>query len=162
MRSFQTQEIIELTRAFPDESTVSFDSDSAALEGSYKDELSAFRARKVWIETLENLFLLEKDYDFRTKISGSIEKGTFIVRCDFLTACGRYAFWRVTNDQAPEAQYTIETAHIPNSDTFVGNYISAPDLRKKSDLPLYLEKELLRAAKKTWSIKSLIQRLITD
>jgi hypothetical protein len=35
------------------------------------------------------------------------------VRCDFQTACGRYAFWRLTHHQAPEVQFLLETAHLP-------------------------------------------------
>ena len=92
---------------------VCFDQDEATLEGVYQDELSTYRAKKVWTETLETNFLLESDYDFIFKIVTSLDDGKFVLKCNFNTACGRYAFWRLTRNQAPEAQHQIETAHIP-------------------------------------------------
>lgn len=131
------EQYIELTREYPRGCHVAFDADTAALEGHYVDELSAFRARKVWIEILENNFLLEKDHDFQTQISGDIEEGSYVLRCTFQTACGRYAFWRLTNSQAPEAQYTIETAHIPNAESLYEQILRAPDLEDKRNLDIY-------------------------
>ncbi len=92
-----------------------YDPDKLVVEGVYHDEVSAYRARRRWIEALEHNFLLEEDHDFHLKVRKSRGGKLFRVRCDFLTACGRYAFWRLTHHQAPEVQLIMETAHLPHS-----------------------------------------------
>ncbi len=90
-----------------------YDSERLMLEGVYLDEITAYRARKGWIEAFEINFLLEERVDFRVRVARQ-EGGTrFCVMCEFLTACGRYAFWRLTHHQAPEVQFVLETAHLP-------------------------------------------------
>jgi hypothetical protein len=91
-----------------------YDSDRLVLSGVYLDEITAYRARKRWIEALEKNFLLEERHDFNIKVRAAHGGKHFKVRCDFLTACGRYAFWRLTNHQAPEVQFLLETAHLPH------------------------------------------------
>ena len=91
-----------------------YDPERIVLEGAYSDQITAYRARRRWISTLETNFLLEERHDFRVKVVNDEERNSFRVRCDFLTACGRYAFWRLTHNQAPEVQYLIETAHLPS------------------------------------------------
>lgn len=90
-----------------------YDADRLVLEGLYLDEITAYRARKRWIKTLESNFLLEEQHDFRIKVRVVADAGRYRVRCDFISACGRYAFWRLTHHQAPEVQYMLETAHLP-------------------------------------------------
>lgn len=126
--TFETR-IIELSTELPAGQGVCFDPDQLCLAGFYGDELSAYRARKSWIDTLETAFLLDLDHDFSIAIEANKESGKFITRCKFQTACARYAFWRLTNAQAPEAQYQIETAHIPHSETRHADFIQATDLR---------------------------------
>jgi hypothetical protein len=94
---------------------VSFDLDRIVLEGCYADELSAYRAKKTWSKTLETSFLLDLGFDFKVVVEHT-EQPFYSVRCDFSTACGRYAFWRLTHNQAPEIQFIIRTAHIPTAD----------------------------------------------
>lgn len=150
MRTAGKQEqFVELTREYPRGCHVAFDSEAAALEGTYGDELSAFRARKVWIDILESNFLLEKEHDFKTDIVGDIEKGSYVLRCMFSTACGRYAFWRLTNSQAPEAQYTIETAHIPNAESLYEQILRAPDLEEKRSFEIHEMDELFPAVEQS-------------
>jgi hypothetical protein len=108
---------------------VAFDPDLLVLEGSYTDELSAYRARKVWTQVLETNFLLEWDYDFMLNVSKGMDPSSYLLRCSFVSACGRYAFWRLTHGQASDAQYVIETAHIPNSTNHYYSILAAPDLR---------------------------------
>lgn len=110
---------------------VSFDPEHITLEGSYTDQISAYRARRVWVSTLTESFLLEIDHDFKLKVEMNSESARYFLRCEFLTACARYAFWRLTNNQAPEAQYIIETAHIPNSETRQEDFWRTPDLKAK-------------------------------
>jgi hypothetical protein len=91
-----------------------YDADRLVLSGVYMDEVTAYRARKRWIDALEKNFLLEERHDFSIKVRPAYRGRHFKVRCDFLTACGRYAFWRLTNHQAPEVQFLLETAHLPH------------------------------------------------
>ena len=113
---------------------VCFDSENIALEGIYCDELSAHRAKKVWCEVLETSFLLDNGHDFKMLKLPNLENSKFVLKCTFHTACGRYAFWRLINHQTPEAQYVIETAHIPACDSRQCDFISAPDLSPKTGL----------------------------
>jgi hypothetical protein len=90
-----------------------YDPDKLMIEGVYCDEVTAYRARKRWIEALELHFLLEETLDFALKVKLSKGGRHFKVRCDFKSACGRYAFWRLTHHQALEVQGLLETAHLP-------------------------------------------------
>lgn len=118
---------IEIAREFPPPAAVTFNSERLCLEGIYADELSAYRAKRAWRDTLTSLFLLEQHDDFELLVDQTPD-ALFRVECQFLTACARYAFWRLTNQQAPEAQYMIETAHIPNSSSRPLEMMAAPDL----------------------------------
>lgn len=106
-----------------------FDPNEAVLEGTYLDELSAYRARRVWTETFETNFLLEPNYDFFFHVVHNQERTKFTLKCDFSSACGRFAFWRLTRNQAPEVQYMIETAHIPINDERRAEMVLAPELQ---------------------------------
>jgi hypothetical protein len=91
-----------------------YDAEKLILEGIYLDEVSAYRARRSWIKTFEMNFLLEEIHDFKVKVVFDSEGGRYHVQCTFTSACGRYAFWRLTHHQAPEVQFTLETAHLPH------------------------------------------------
>lgn len=91
-----------------------YDAEKLILEGIYLDELSAYRARRSWIKTFEMNFLLEEIHDFKVRVVCDDEEGRYHVQCTFTSACGRYAFWRLTHHQAPEVQFTLETAHLPH------------------------------------------------
>lgn len=122
-------EALDLTVDNAERSAVSFDPAGIVLKGRYFDELSAYRARKIWAETLEANFLLDRDHDFSLAIIHDSIRDLFELHCNFHTACARYAFWRLTNNQAPEAQYQIETAHIPVSERLQDAFMRAPDLQ---------------------------------
>ena len=121
-------QLIDLTREIEIPGDVRFDPERLSLYGSYADQLSAYRAKRSWVETLESCFLLDQGHDFEISVYSNLEEGQFSLTCAFLTACARYAFWRLTNHQAPEAQYMIETAHIPASESHHEQIMSAPDL----------------------------------
>ena len=106
---------------------VRFDSEKAILQGSYGDQVSAYRAKRIWIEVLNNYFFLEVKKDFSCSIE-RVDEHLFSLICSFDTACARYVFWRITNEQAPEAQYIIETAHIPLCESRHLDILDAPDL----------------------------------
>lgn len=118
------------------EDGVTFNPDQVTLQGIYSDELSAHRAKKTWIETLEGAFILENRTDIDLAIRDT--DAGYLLECHFLTACARYAFWRLTNNQAPEAQYIIETAHIPLCESRHEEIMTAPDMRSIYDEPLIL------------------------
>jgi hypothetical protein len=131
--------LIELNIELNSQNIVSYDPETASLEGSYSDELSAFRAKKIWKNTLESVFLLDDEFDFKLSIKGDISTSSFYLSCKFTTACGRYSFWRLTNNQAPEAQYSLETAHIPNAESLYDLLLTAPDLEKKGKPTRFIE-----------------------
>lgn len=124
-------QVVELIEEFTHSEGVCFDPEHITLEGLYADQVSAYRARRVWEETLSQSFLLEPKHDFVLRVKAVGAEPRFALRCEFLTACARYAFWRLTNNQAPEAQYIIETAHIPQAESRQDDFWSAPDLKQK-------------------------------
>jgi hypothetical protein len=105
-----------------------YDAEKLILEGIYLDEVSAYRARRSWIRTFEMNFLLEEIHDFKVKVVFDREEGRYHVQCTFMSACGRYAFWRLTHHQAPEVQFTLETAHLPHvtSARFIESELEPP------------------------------------
>ncbi|MDZ4785486.1 MAG: hypothetical protein SGJ02_05355 [bacterium] len=142
---------------------VCFDPEEIKLLGVYADELSLFRARNRWKNILESTFMLEDTHDFALLITKDYEEARFNLICNFNTACGRYAFWRLTNYQAPEAQYEIETAHIPNSSARQNEMVLAPDMLPLQNTPLVIKgldnhdtakptpfKEIFSKIKKAW------------
>lgn len=130
---------IELTREIPVTEGVWFDPYSVTLEGVYGNEIAAFRAKRVWKKILEGNFLLEEGHDYNLKLIRDEGDPNLHLVCYFLTACARYAFWRITNSQAPESQYLIETAHISESQTNQEALMCAPDLKPLDNRPMVLE-----------------------
>lgn len=128
-----------------------YDSDRLILEGIYLDEVTAYRARKRWIEALETNFLLEERHDFTIKVRLSSGSGHYSVRCGFASACGRYAFWRLTHHQAPEVQFLLETAHLPHVDfDSITTFGCESNECIASSIPeRYVSDELYRSAKKS-------------
>ena len=139
---------VELTReiAFPGD--VRFDPEKVILQGVYRDQLSAYRARKVWVETLATNFLLDAGHDYEVSVDSKMTEGMFYLNCAFTSACGRYAFWRLTNEQAPEAQYLLETAHIPNSELCADDFFSAPDLKPMKGREIESVGDIIKGASK--------------
>ncbi len=131
-------QVVELDSPLSDESFIYFDPDRLTLEGAYRDEITAFRARRGWKEALESYFLLDPTRDINFIVRHNPERGCYNLSCKFSTACARYAFWRLTNNQAPEAQYLIETAHVPKGESQQDRYLAAPDL---AQIPGYREGE---------------------
>lgn len=116
---------------------VRFDTEQARLHGEYSDQLSAYRAKRVWEATLERNFLLDPEHDFSLKVVSEVAAHEFLLTCIFHTACARYALWRLTNEQALEAQYAIETAHVPTGQFEA--MLRSPDLAPWQPEPLVLQ-----------------------
>lgn len=127
-----SSELIELTEELSSIDGVRFDPNTVTLEGMYGDEVSAYRAKRAWVDTLKASFLLESGHDFELSVDRDEAAEKYLLSCVFKTACARYAFWRLTNYQAPEAQYQIETGHIPQCESREADFLRAPDMRPKS------------------------------
>ena len=84
--------------------TLIFDTDGVCLTSQHTNEMAAYRTRKKWCDILSNYFLLERGRDFEMSVLASPETKYFVLNCYFTSACGRYAFWRLINNQAPEAE----------------------------------------------------------
>lgn len=142
---------------------VRFDADRVTLEGIYPDDFSLFRAKKNWSDILEYHFLLDSKRDFNFRFERDLTLGVFTLRCEFQSACGRYAFWRLTNYQAPEAQYQIETAHIPDSKSRQYDLLSAPDLKPVNPEPSVLgHNGMLSNRRNKPSLISWLKRVISS
>jgi hypothetical protein len=111
---------------------VFFDAELIMLEGRYSDELCAHRARRGWTKIFMSSFLLEREHDFELSVVACQEDECYALRCSFVSACGRYAFWRLTHGQAIEAQYQLEVAHVPEAKSNTLQLAVAPDLRPAS------------------------------
>lgn len=106
-------DLAAIRNTFPHGEGVAFDMSRMTLDGLYQNELDAYRAKRVWKQALSSLFILDPEHDFELSVHSDSSSDTFLLTCEFKTACGRYAFWRLTNNQAPEAQSIIEAAHRP-------------------------------------------------
>lgn len=84
-----------------------FDAEGVTLIARCTDELTAYRAKKTWKEVFAGYFLLEPGRDYEMSVLASAENNYFVLNCFFISACGRYAFWRLINDQAPEAELKL-------------------------------------------------------
>jgi hypothetical protein len=113
-----------------------YDPDRLIIEGVYCDEVTAYRARRRWIEALKVHFLLDEGLDFSLRVRMLRGDRHFKVQCSFLTACGRYAFWRLTHHQALEVQCILETAHLPRSLCT----LSVDSLMDEVDFPIEMER----------------------
>ncbi len=84
-----------------------YDAEGITLFGKFTDELSAHRARREWQMIFSSHFLLERERDYDLHVFTSLEDNQFVLSCSFVSACGRYAFWRLVNRQAPEAELKL-------------------------------------------------------
>lgn len=108
---------------------VFFDPELLLLEGRYSDELCAHRARRGWVGVFSASFLLEAEHDYVLSVEEDDDEEVYALRCSFVSACGRYAFWRLTHGQAPDAQHLLELAHVPGAESRSRTIAFATDLR---------------------------------
>ena len=104
---------IHLDNVAQSDSLIMYDVDGVALHGKFDNELAAYRARTEWEDVLKNYFLLEQERDYQLEIAGSLERHLFVLTCNFCSACGRYAFWRLIHHQAPEAEQDLLSSAVP-------------------------------------------------
>lgn len=108
---------------------VFFDPELLLLEGRYSDELCAHRARRGWMGVFSASFLLEAEHDYVVAVEENADEDGFVLRCAFVSACGRYAFWRLTHGQAPDAAHLLEISHVPAADSRLRAVAFASDFR---------------------------------
>ena len=113
---------------------ICFVEDSSSIHGSYPDILSAYRAKKAWVETLRFNFGLSEGTDINLDVTKTGFK-TFVLNLGFVSSNAKYAFWKITNNQEPEVQYTLETAHIPMCEKRYEEILTAPDLCSIFEIP---------------------------
>ncbi len=136
---------------------VCFDPDTDTIHGNYPDEISAYRAKKAWLEALKfNFSLKGGDQDLVVAIEVT-EMNSFVLSCRFYSATAKYAFWKITNNQSPEVQYIIETAHIPICDSRYEEILTAPDLRSVYDLTTTARQNLLTGSK----LNDILQKIVS-
>ena len=117
VNGFKMQSFIDSTQAEHNrnEQGLIFDAEGVTLVGQFNDEFSAYRARREWQKVLKTYFLLESERDYDMSLVTDKEAEYNVLSCYFTSACGRYAFWRLINDQAPEAEQKLfETNPIHN------------------------------------------------
>lgn len=130
---------------------VIFDVDTLTLAGVYNDEVSAHRAKKRWIQTLQDCFLLDTDTDIKIRVKGDLSNHRYLLSCEFVSSCARYAFWRLTNNHVPEAAYLLEIAHIPESIN--------QDFSEGADIRAAMEKELQSIEERIYEQKGILQKI---
>ena len=146
---------VDLTKAKPG---LIYDAEGVPLFGKYQDELSAHRARRDWQAVLGSHFLLENERDYELSVFSSLEEGQFLLSCNFVSACGRYAFWRLVNRQAPEAEQRLngQRERIQKSaKSFMGANWN-PDKKETTFVVNALEEQMQRNEEN----KSLVNRLL--
>lgn len=153
-------QVIELIQELSSSNAVFFDGEKVSLIGTYADQLSAYRAKRSWVETLETFFLLEEGRDLKFMVDSDLESQSHILRCNFLSACARYAFWRLTNEQAIEAQYILETAHIPHCQARKSEFDFATQLKSLPNASV--EKELAEFEQNSGAISRLLAKILNS
>lgn len=143
-----TQSLLDLSKYT---SGLIYDADTVTLIGKYKDELACHRAKKYWIELFSNYFLLEPQRDYDIIIESDLEEDLFIINCIFTSACGRYAFWRLVNQQAPEAEQKLGETVILNDSSLE---------QKNDECTVWVTGALDEQIRQTRDTQNLLDRII--
>ncbi|MFN8391081.1 MAG: hypothetical protein U0136_12395 [Bdellovibrionota bacterium] len=147
---------VDITKAKPG---LIYDAEGVTLIGKYTDELSAHRARKEWQSILNSHFLLESDRDYELKTYCVLDDNQFLLSCAFMSACGRYAFWRLVNRQAPEAEQKLNGAKEriqKSAKGFLGSTWGSEN-KETSFVVSALEEEIQRNEENTSLVNRLLQ-----
>jgi hypothetical protein len=147
---------VDISRAKPG---LIYDAEGVTLIGKYTDELSAHRARREWQSILSSHFLLESDRDYELKTFCELEDNQFLLSCTFMSACGRYAFWRLVNRQAPEAEGKLNGAREriqKSSKGFLGSSWNS-ESKETTFVVNALEEQIQRNEENTSLVNRLLQ-----
>lgn len=80
-----------------------FNPDNCYLGKDFPNEFAAYQAKKAWTQILSHHFLIESPRDYLILISPITNFPSHILGCKFLSAVGRYSFWRLMNNQSQDA-----------------------------------------------------------
>ena len=133
-----------------------YDADGVTLLGKFSDELSAHRAKKQWAEVLGSYFLLETERDYDMWVTSNIADNYFVVSCCFVSACGRYAFWRLINHQAPEAEERLSGS----SDASAKRFLKSKRLAEQEDQSTWVFNALDEQIDDTEYTSGLLERIM--
>ncbi len=132
-----------------------YDAEGITLIGKFGDQISAYRAKKEWQKILNTHFILDLEKDYEIKAYCSLENNLFFINCSFVSACGRYAFWRLINRQAPDAEQKLnctgEKVQKPNK-----GFLATQENKQTAFVINSIEEQILKNTEN----KSLIGRLI--
>lgn len=84
------------SRAVEQSPRLTFSQNEMSLSMQFVDEISAYRARRKWIELLKVQLLVDHEEDFQISIKKESDS-IWNMHCEFTSSCGRYAFWRIMN-----------------------------------------------------------------
>jgi hypothetical protein len=130
------------------------------IEGVYRDELTAYRVRKRWIAAFREHFLLDEGVDLSFKVSKVGGSGFSKLHCYFISACGRYAFWRLTHHQALEVQWLLERAHLGSQEfCALQSHESDVDHLGESTVPRYMVTESLVSDEPRSAVSKIVRAL---
>ncbi|GEM_PF-3159985 len=136
-----------------------FDTDGVTLIARFPNELAAYRARKSWTSVLSRYFLLERGRDYEVSVITSPETGYNVLNCYFTSACGRYAFWRLINDQAPEAETKLcEATKTIGAEKAALSSIFQP--KHNTPTPWVLNAKALEKNKDPQAVSSILPRIL--
>jgi hypothetical protein len=138
-----------------------YDPERLLIEGVYRDELTAYRVRKRWISAFREHFLLDDGLDLSFKVRKVGSSGFCKLNCYFISACGRYAFWRLTHHQALEVQWLLERAHLSSArDSATRDLYDSDDAHLgESTVPRYLTTEDLGADEPRGAVSRIVRAL---
>ena len=83
--------------------------DLSVLSSTFETEFSAFSARRLWINLFLKYFSLEKDKDYNLCVNNEHIDNTeiFELNCEFISPNGKYAFWKLLNKKAIQAEIEL-------------------------------------------------------
>jgi hypothetical protein len=138
---------------------VSFVPEAVSLVGCYDDELSAHRNKKRWGGVFKDHFLLEARRDYEMRVTPVEGEGRYALICNFTSACGRYAFWRLVNQQSPEVERALGLKEPLKRVSYTTESfgVSAPSSKNQ---PSWVLSSLTRIGVETRENAGLIARLL--
>jgi len=83
--------------------------DLSALSSTFDAEFTAFSVRRMWINLFKKYFSLEKDKDYYVYVDKNTtgNNETYELNCEFTSSNGKYAFWKLLNKKAFQAEIEL-------------------------------------------------------
>ena len=83
--------------------------DLSALSSTFDAEFTAFSVRRLWINLFQKYFSLEKDKDYNLYVNKESlgHNEMYELNCEFISPNGKYAFWKLLNKKALQAEIEL-------------------------------------------------------